>query len=189
MPQGLFLSQHKYIQDLLSRTSMYNAKETLTPMPTTAKITIQDDSQHVDSTKYHKTIGTLQYLGLTRPDIAFAINRLSQFMQKPTTNHWAVAKKLLSDVDWASNTDTRVSTTAFITFIGPNPISWSARKQRAISRSSTEAEFWALATATSATVWFQPLLSSPSLVLIQSPGLHASKGQSQDHQQKQNFGH
>ncbi|RVW53657.1 Retrovirus-related Pol polyprotein from transposon RE2 [Vitis vinifera] len=129
-----------------------------------------------------KIIRPLQYLGLTRPDIAFAVNRLSQFMQKPTTNHWAAAKRLLrylkqtmfhgillqkhdqfqlktySDADWASNTDTRVSTTAFITFIGPNPISWSARKQRAVSRSSTEAEFRALATATSKTVWLHSLI-------------------------------
>ena len=74
---------------------MENAKETLTPMSTTAKLTVQDNSECVDSTKYRKIIGALQYLGLTRPDIAFAVNRLSQFMQKPTTNHWAAAKRLL----------------------------------------------------------------------------------------------
>eukprot|EP00261_Vitis_vinifera_P034756 XP_019075999.1 PREDICTED: uncharacterized protein LOC109122749 [Vitis vinifera] len=80
MPQGLFLSQHQYIWDLLSRTSMENAKETLTPMSTTAKLTVQDNFECVDSTEYRKIIGALQYLGLTRPDIAFAVNRLSQFM-------------------------------------------------------------------------------------------------------------
>ena len=76
-PQGLFLSQHQYIRDLLSRTSMENAKETLTPMSTTAKLTVQDNSECVDSTEYRKIIGALQYLGLTRPNIAFAVNRLS----------------------------------------------------------------------------------------------------------------
>ena len=64
-----------------------NAKETLTPRSATAKLTIQDNSECVDSIEYHKIIGALQYLGLTRPDIAFVVNRLSQFMQKPTTNH------------------------------------------------------------------------------------------------------
>ncbi|RVW72768.1 Retrovirus-related Pol polyprotein from transposon RE2 [Vitis vinifera] len=192
-PQGLFLSQHQYIRDLLSRTSMENAKETLTPMSTTAKLTVQDNSECVDSTEYRKIIGALQYLGLTRPNIAFAVNRLSQFMQKPTTNHWAAAKRLLrylkqtmfhgillqkhdqfqlktySDANWASDMDTRVSTTAFITFIGPNPISWSARKQRAVSRSSTEAEFRALATATSETVWLHSLIKELGLTLREAP--------------------
>ncbi|KAF5445753.1 hypothetical protein F2P56_034780 [Juglans regia] len=122
-------------------------------------------------------------------NIAFVVNRLSQFMQKPTTNHWAVAKRLLRylkqtmfhglllqkhdqfqlktyiDADWASNTDTRVSTTAFIIFIGPNPISLSARKQRAVSRSSIEVEFQALATATSETVWLHSLIKELGLNL------------------------
>ena len=56
---------------------MENAKETLTPMSTTAKLTVQDNFECVDSTEYRKIIGALQYLGLTRPDIAFAVNRLS----------------------------------------------------------------------------------------------------------------
>ncbi|RVX19313.1 Retrovirus-related Pol polyprotein from transposon TNT 1-94 [Vitis vinifera] len=77
--------------------------------------------------------------------------------------------KTYSDADWASNTDTRVSTTAFITFIGPNPISWSARKQRAVSRSSTEAEFRALATATSKTVWLHSLIKELGLTLREAP--------------------
>ncbi|KAJ0079689.1 hypothetical protein Patl1_23607 [Pistacia atlantica] len=167
-PQGLFLSQHKYIRDLLSRTSMDNAKDTLTLMSTTAKLTVHDNSEYVDSTEYRKTIGALQYLGLTRPDIAFAVNRLSQFMQKPTTNYWTAAKRLLrylkqtmfhglllqkhdqfqlktySDADWASNTDIPGFNHCF------HHLHW---------------------------------------ILIQSHGLHASNGQSQDHPQKQNFGH
>ncbi|RVW26319.1 Retrovirus-related Pol polyprotein from transposon RE2 [Vitis vinifera] len=66
-------------------------------------------------------------------------------------------------------TDTRVSTTVFITFIGPNPISWSARKQRAVSRSSTEAKFRALATATSETVWLHSLIKELGLTLREAP--------------------
>ena len=58
-PQGLFLSQHQYIRDLLSRTSMENAKETLTPMSTTAKLIVQDNFECVDNTEYRKIIGAL----------------------------------------------------------------------------------------------------------------------------------
>jgi hypothetical protein len=80
--KGLFLSQHKYIGDLLSKTSMNMAKDVHTPMSTSTPLTLSDGSAPTDSTEYRKVIGALQYLGLTRPDIAFAVNRLSQFMHK-----------------------------------------------------------------------------------------------------------
>jgi hypothetical protein len=85
--KGLFLSQHKYIRDLLSKTSMNMAKDVHTPMSTSTPLTLSDGSAPTDSTDYRKVIGALQYLGLTRPDIAFAVNRLSQFMHKPTECH------------------------------------------------------------------------------------------------------
>jgi len=90
--KGLFLLQHKYIRDLLSKTSMNMAKDVHTPMSTSSPLTLSDGSASTDSTKYRKVIGALQYLGLTRPDIAFAVNRLSQFMHKPTKCHWTAAK-------------------------------------------------------------------------------------------------
>jgi hypothetical protein len=191
--KGLFLSQHKYIRDLLSKTSMDMAKDIHTPMSTSTPLILTDGSAPADSTEYRRVIGAQQYLGLTRPDIAFVVNRLSQFMHKPTACHWTAAKCILRylkqtmfhgiliqqsspfnlhtfvDADWAANTDTRVSTTAFITFLGSNPISWSARKQRAISRSSTEAEFRALAAATSETVWLHSLITELGLHLQHPP--------------------
>ena len=191
--KGLFLSQHKYIRDLLAKHFMDLAKDIHTPMSTSTPLTLTDGSAPANSTDYRRVIGALQYLGLTRPDIAFAVNRLSQFMHKPTVCHWTAAKRILRylkhtmfhgtlinkqspfllrtfvDADWATNTDTRISTTAYITFLGSNPISWSARKQRAVSRSSTEAEFRALAAATSETVWLHSLLTELGLSLQNSP--------------------
>lgn len=103
-------------------------KEVLTPMSTSAKLTNTDASEHVDG-EYRKLISSLQYLGLTCPDIAFFVNRLAQFMKNPTDNHWAGAKRLheylkqtmfyshllqknanfamktYSYADWASNTN------------------------------------------------------------------------------------
>jgi hypothetical protein len=73
------------------------------------------------------------------------------------------------DTDWAANTDARVSTTAFITFLDSNPISWSACKQRAVSRSSTKAEFHALVAATSETVWLHSLITELGLHLPNPP--------------------
>ena len=93
--KGLFLSQHKYIQDLLSKTFMDMAKDIHTPMSTSTPLILTDGSTSTNSTEYQRVIGALQYLGLTRPDIAFVVNQLSQFMHKPTTCHWTIAKQIL----------------------------------------------------------------------------------------------
>ncbi|WVY95077.1 hypothetical protein V8G54_034165 [Vigna mungo] len=115
-------------------------------------------------TEYRQLVGSLQYLSITRPDVAFATNKLSQFMQAPTTTHWSALKRLLrylagtsthgihisassplvfhaySDADWAGDTDDYVSTTGYILYLGGTPISWSSRKQQSVARSSTESE-------------------------------------------------
>ena len=137
---GLFLSQHKYVCDLLANTSMSGAKDVSTPLSTTQSLQLIDGTAAVDSFEFRRIIGRLQYISLTRPNISFAVNKLSQFMHKPTTNHWTTTKRLLrylkqtifhgiqihkdglpilrtySDADWAGNVDDRTSTSAYISF-------------------------------------------------------------------------
>ena len=86
-PHGLLLSQRSYILDLLALTNMMEAKPVLTPLPTSPPITLYTCSPLTDPSEYHAIVGSLQYLLLTRPDIAFVINKLSQFMHKPTSDH------------------------------------------------------------------------------------------------------
>ena len=150
---GLFLSQHKYVRVLLANTSMSGAKDVSTPLSTTQSLQLIDGTTAVHSFEFLIIISRLQYLSLTRPDISFAVNKLSQFMHKPTTNHWTATKRLLcylkqtifhgiqihtatlpilrtySDADWAGNVDDRTSTPAYIIFLGPNPNSCSSKKQ------------------------------------------------------------
>lgn len=66
---------------------MASAKEVQTPMSISAKLTLVDYSASCDVTKYKQTIGSLQYLSLTRLNLGFAVNRLTQFMHKPTITH------------------------------------------------------------------------------------------------------
>lgn len=93
--RGLLLSQRRYILDLLSQTRMQDAKIVLTPIPTTPTPMLHSGSPLPDPSEYRQVVGSLQYLLITRPDIAFSVNKLSQFMHCPTTEHWSLVKRLL----------------------------------------------------------------------------------------------
>ena len=179
---GLILSQRKYITDLLHKHNMSDAKGVHSPLSTMEKLCLNDGSSLTNPSQYRQVIGSLQYLSLTRPDISYAVNRLSQFMHRPTVTHWSAAKRVLrylkqtighglllrrsssmtlhafSDADWVGNADDSTSTTAYVTFLGANPVSWSSKKQRTVARSSTEAEYRAVAAAVAEVNWLQNLL-------------------------------
>ena len=94
-PDGLFLSQQKYIRDLLHRTNMLEPKDVSTPMSSTEPLRLQDGSPLANATEYRRTVGAMQYLSLTRLDISFAVNKLSQFMHQPSMHHWFAVKRVL----------------------------------------------------------------------------------------------
>ena len=131
---------------------------------------------------YRNTLRTLQYLTITCLEISFIVNKLSQYMQKPTEVHWTACKRVLrylkgtshyglfirpsanlflygfTDADWASNIDDRRSTGGYCIYLGSNLVSWSSRKQHVVARSSTEFEYRALAHGAAETSWLQSLL-------------------------------
>jgi histone deacetylase 1/2 len=93
---GILLSQRRYITDLLTRLNMLDAKPVLTPIPSSASaISLLSGSPLQNPTIYREVVGSLQYLSLTRPDVSFAVNKLSQFMHSPTDDHWILVKRIL----------------------------------------------------------------------------------------------
>lgn len=173
---GLFLSQQKYIRDLLLRTKMDGAKAVTTPLATKEVLQLHDGSPPADPTEYHRLIVALQYLSLTRPDIAFSVNKLAQFMHQLSLVHWTATKCVLCYLKGTFNhgiflRDTRCSTSAYFIFLGDCPISWSTSKQRAVARSSTKAEYRALASATCELMWIRALFHELGIPLPKPPSL------------------
>ncbi|KAE8660043.1 hypothetical protein F3Y22_tig00116959pilonHSYRG00508 [Hibiscus syriacus] len=158
---GLFLSQHKYVRELLANTSISGVKDVSAPLSTTHSLQLVDGTAVVDNSEFRRIIRSLQYLSLTRPNISFAVNKLSEFMHKPTTNNWTTTKRLLR----------YLKQTIFYVFFGSNPISWSSKKQRAVARSLTEAEYRALANAASEIMWLSTLFKELVFPTKESPQL------------------
>jgi hypothetical protein len=144
---------------------------------------------------YRNTVGSLQYLSLTRPDLAFAVNRVCQFMHKPSKLHWQAVKRILrylkntispgllltrsrvstleafSDADLAGCPDDRKSIGGYCVYLGSNLISWSFEKHHTVSRSSTEFEYKSVANTTVELLWVQSLIRDLGVQLASLPKL------------------
>ncbi|GAV65687.1 hypothetical protein CFOL_v3_09201, partial [Cephalotus follicularis] len=153
----LFLSQSQYARDILQRSHFAALKPIATPMSVKSSQTEPIDTTLSNHTKYRSLVGTLQYLTLTRSVLSYAVNRVCQYMHKPTIAHFQMVKRILryvsgtldmgiqihhqstlrlyafSDSGWAGCPDTRRSTTGFCSFLGSIILSWSAKKQPTVS--------------------------------------------------------
>ncbi|KAG6401074.1 hypothetical protein SASPL_137919 [Salvia splendens] len=145
-PSGIFISQHKYALDLVTDAGLLGCKPSNIPMDSSKTLQQDEGDLLPDPTAYRRLIGRLVYLCITRPDITFAVNKLSQFLAKPCTGYMLAAEKVLrylkrtlghglfystqaaptlsifSDADWAACPDTRRSIS--------DVRSWKRRKLR-----------------------------------------------------------
>ncbi|XP_019240537.1 PREDICTED: uncharacterized protein LOC109220529 [Nicotiana attenuata] len=166
--------KRKYALELITNAGMSGCKSVATPIKLNQKLTTVDYDSHVGRTDdpqledvgaYQRLIGKLIYLTITRPNICFAVQVLSQFMQQPKKSHLDVAlrvKKYIKsalglgillrrrqastltafcDSDWAACPNTRRSVTGYVVKLGDSLLSWKSKKQQTISKSSAEAEY------------------------------------------------
>ncbi|PKU65903.1 Retrovirus-related Pol polyprotein from transposon TNT 1-94 [Dendrobium catenatum] len=190
-----FLSQSLYAKSIIQMAELQKCNSVANSSITKLTALKPDETPLFDALTYRRIIGSLQYLTLTKPDIAYAVNVLSQHMHNPDPIHTVMLKKLLryiqgstdfelpitrsnlllrtySDADWASDPVTRKSTSGFCTFLGDTLVSWTVKKQNIVSRSSTESEYRALASATADTIWIKRLLADFWVIHSQSVDIY-----------------
>jgi hypothetical protein len=185
------LSQTAYINRLISRFEIGDARTADTPMVAGLQLRRPDDSVATSpeivkwrlQTPYRELVGSLMYVAVaTRPDIAFAVGRLSSFLDCYTPDHWSAAVRVLrylkgtrslslalgcdrspsligySDSDYANCPDTSRSISGHCHSLGSGAVSWSSKKQKVVADSSCYAEYIALHDASHETTFLRQLL-------------------------------
>ncbi|KAG7539479.1 Ribonuclease H-like superfamily [Arabidopsis suecica] len=195
-PKGLFLNQEKYALDLLQNAGMMDCAPMPTPLPVQIDRMPHQNEVFQNPTYFRSLAGKLQYLTLTRPDIQYAVNLICQKMHQPSVSDFNLLKRVLRylkgtvkmgltltpetdstlrsycDSDHAGCKETRRSTGGFCTFLGTNIISWSAKRQPTVARSSTEAEYRTLSDTAAELSWISALLKEIGLPQEKTPEIY-----------------
>lgn len=197
-PDFISLSQSHYIDILLDKYGLSDANPVITPMDPNVKLDIyangDRNSDEIKSEEndpkithgYAQLIGSLMYLAIgTRPDIAYAVNRLAQFTSNPKTVHWTAVKRIFRylkktknhaltfggdddnirnsdlnffcDADWANDTSDRKSISGYVTIVAGGAVSWSSKKQQTVALSTAEAEYVAATHIAKQVLWHRTL--------------------------------
>eukprot|EP00253_Pinus_taeda_P004437 PITA_04437 len=167
---GFFISQARYVNQVLSRFNMQECKAAITPTVMGLKLSREDSSKDFDLSLYKSIVGSLMYLTATRPDIMYAVSLISRFMERPKEAHWQATKRILryvkgtkrigilytalecsdligyTDSDWDGSVDDQKSTSGYVFHMSSGAISWASKKQPIVALSTAEAEYVAATT-------------------------------------------
>eukprot|EP00253_Pinus_taeda_P036432 PITA_36432 len=151
--KSIFLSQKKYIADLLNKFGMAECNPLTSPIEQKLKFTSIEGKEFEDATNYRQFVGSLNYLTTTRPNISFAIGILSRFIQKPCEGHWSAAKRVLNYLK------------------GTQDFELKSHKQSVPTDSTTEAKYVAATEATKEIVWLRKILEDLQVKQVHSTPL------------------
>ena len=181
--EGISLSQRKYVLDLLTETGMLDCKPVDTPVVQNLKLGEFPTQVPANKERYQRLVGKLIYLSHTRPDIAYAVSLVSQFMHTPSEQHMEAVFRILrylkgapgrgiyfkrnghlrvegyTDSDWAGDITDRKSTSGYFTFVGGNLVTWRSKKQKVVALSSAEAEFMGITKGLQELIWLKKIMS------------------------------
>ncbi|GKD25253.1 retrovirus-related pol polyprotein from transposon TNT 1-94, partial [Tanacetum coccineum] len=176
---GTFLSQDKYVYDILKKFGLSSMKTASTPMETHKSLASNAAEPDVDVHLYRSMIGSLMYLTSSRPDIMFAVCACSRYQVQPKASHMHAVKRIFkylkgkptlglwypkdspldliaySDSDYAGASIDRKSTTGGCQFLGCRLISWQCKKQTIVANSITEVEYIAAYSCCGQVLWLQ----------------------------------
>ncbi|GJU60577.1 putative ribonuclease H-like domain-containing protein [Tanacetum coccineum] len=176
---GIFISQDKYLADIMKKLDFFTMKTTSTPMEPNKALVKDEEAENVDVYLYRSMIGSLMYLTASRPDITFAVCACARFQVTSKTSHIHAVKRIFrylkgqpkldlwysrdssfdleafSDSDYAGASLDRKSTTRYCQFLGRRLISWQCKKQSIVANSTTEVEYVAAANCCRHVLWIQ----------------------------------
>jgi hypothetical protein len=168
LQEGTFISQTKYIQDILKKFGMKNAKPIKTPMGTNGHLDLDMRGKSADQRVYWSMIGSLLYLCASRPNIMFFVCMCARFQANPKEVHLRAVKRIMrylvytpkfwlwypqgisfdligySDADYAGCKIDRKSTSGTCQFLRRSLVSWASKKQNFVALSTAEAEYIAV---------------------------------------------
>jgi hypothetical protein len=181
--QGIFISQTKYIIEMLKRFRMEDCKPVTTPMQTSCKLNKDYDSKSTDQRKCRSMIGNLLYVTSSVPDVMQEVGHVARFQAAPKESHVLTVKRIFrylkgtkdfglcypkgkdisliayTDVDWAGCIDDRRSTSGTTFYLGECLVSWLSKKQSSISLYIVKAEYISTTTCCTQVLWMKQTLT------------------------------
>ncbi|KAL4027680.1 hypothetical protein IC575_010857 [Cucumis melo] len=152
---------------LLSETRKLGAKPSGTPMMPNHQL-VKEKKLCKDPERYKRLVGKLNYLTVTRPDIAYSVNVILCYLKAASgrgilyKGHEHTRVECFSNADWARSQKDRRSTSEYCVFVGGNLVSWKSEKQNVVSCSSAESEYKSV----SEIVWIHQVLSNIGFSII-----------------------
>ncbi|GJT98907.1 uncharacterized mitochondrial protein-like protein [Tanacetum coccineum] len=176
---GIFISQDKYVVEIIKKFGFTKVKTASTPMETQKPLLNDEDGEEVDVHMYSSMIGSLMYLTTSRPDIMFAVCACARYQVNPKVSHLHAMKRIFrylkgqpklglwypkdspfdlvayTDNDYAGASLDRKSTIGGCQFLRCRLISWQCKKQTVVANSTTEAEYVATSSCYGQVLWIQ----------------------------------